>query len=154
MSLLSYEIDNDGISTYKNYFNIEGNDIAAGDNVACDENFVYFIDNPSFYHSQGYLYVLSVDENGLPTSIYSIPSIWGTFYKIFKLGDFLYTINYYVHDQMREERIYRYSIAPDGVLTMLDYVDGSAWEAAGPIIDMCINSEGRIFVASGCFWFD
>jgi hypothetical protein len=145
MSLFSYEVDSEGIATRK-YESYE----ICGENMACDESYIYIPTNPWYpIAHQGDLQILSADIDGVITLVEVMPSEWNTLYKVFKLGDFLYAINYYEHDQMREERIYRYSIAPDGVLTMLDYVDSSAWGAAGPIVDMCINNEGRIFVSLG-----
>jgi hypothetical protein len=145
MSFFSYEVDSEGLATRK----YESYDIC-GENISCDENYIYIPTSPWYsIPYPGYMQILSADVNGIITLVEAIPSEWHTLYKVFKLGDFLYTINYYEHDQIREERIYRYSVSPEGVLTMLDYVESSAWGASGPIVDMCLDSEGRIFVSSG-----
>jgi len=142
MSLFSYEVDVNGTPTYKDSFTIGGNEIGTQSNIACDENFVYFIDDPDFYHNEGTLRVLSVDENGLPTQVYELSSMWNICYKVFRLGDFLYTSNYLQHPTYREGRLYRYSISVEGVLTLLDYV-----ETGFVVNDMSIDDEGVIYTA-------
>lgn len=90
----------------------------------------------------GYLHTLSVDANGLPTLVNAIPSEWNVLYRVFRLGDFLYAINYLQLETYKQGRIYRYSISPEGVLALLDYV-----ETGFTARDMCIDDEDIIYIA-------